>query len=138
MKTFLVISMLVALAAARPQKPEEPIAIVSQNSDVGPDGSYVFSYETANGIRAEANGEVRRNPNPPLTKDAEGSENIVVSRGSFSYTAPDGTPITLTYVADENGFQPQGDHLPVAPPIPAAIQRALDYLATLPPQKNRK
>ncbi|XP_046393074.1 endocuticle structural glycoprotein ABD-4-like [Ischnura elegans] len=138
MKTCLVISMLVALAAARPQKVEEPIAIVSQNSDQGPDGSYVFSYETANGIRSETTGEVRPNPNPPLTKDAEGAAQIVVSRGSYSYTAPDGTPITLTYIADENGFQPQGDHLPVAPPIPAAIQRALDYIASLPPQKNRK
>ncbi|XP_071442531.1 endocuticle structural glycoprotein ABD-4-like [Hetaerina americana] len=137
MKTFIILSALVVLAAAAPPA-EEPIAIVSQNADANADGSYVFSYETANGIRAEANGEVRKNPNPPLTKDAEGSEDIVVSRGSFSYTAPDGTPFTLTYVADENGFQPQGDHLPVAPPIPAAIQRALDYLATLPPQKNRK
>lgn len=30
------------------------------------------------------------------------------------------------------GFQPQGDHLPTPPPIPPEIQRALEYLSTLP------
>ncbi|XP_046393073.1 endocuticle structural glycoprotein ABD-4-like [Ischnura elegans] len=134
MKTLVILSVLVALAASAPA--EEPIAIVSQNSDAQADGSYVFNFETANGIKAEEQGEVRPNPNPQ-PKDGEGAANIVVSRGSFSYTAPDGTPITLTYVADENGFQPQGDHLPVAPPIPPEIQKALDFLATLPQQRRK-
>lgn len=30
-----------------------------------------------------------------------------VAQGSAQWTAPDGTPIQLSYVADENGFQPQ-------------------------------
>lgn len=52
-----------------------------------------------------------------------------VIQGSYSYTAPDGTPITITYVADENGFRAEGAHLPTPPPIPEAIQRSLALIA---------
>lgn len=37
---------------------------------------------------------------------------------SYSYYSPEGELISVTYTADENGFQPQGDHLPTPPPIP--------------------
>lgn len=43
--------------------------------------------------------------------------------------------ITLSITFSLIGFQPQGDHLPVPPPIPEAIQRALKYLAEHPPQE---
>lgn len=36
------------------------------------------------------------------------SSDVIVSSGSYSYTAPDGTVISLTYAADdEGGFQPK-------------------------------
>jgi hypothetical protein len=88
------------------------------------------SFETGNGIVAEESGYLKNAGN----KETEAQ----VAQGSSSYTSPEGIQIKLTYLADENGFQPQGDHLPTAPPIPEAIQRALDYLATLkssPPEK---
>lgn len=62
------------------------------------DGSYKWSYETENGIKAEEQGELKN----------KGSDNEIQSvRGSYSYTAPDGQVITVNYIADENGFQPQ-------------------------------
>lgn len=61
-----------------------------------------------------------------------------VAQGQFSYVDPEGNEISLTYIADENGFQPQGSHLPTPPPIPPAIQKALDYLATLPSTEEPK
>lgn len=59
---------------------------------------------------------------------SEGQE-ALVSEGSFSFTSPEGDDFTVTYIADEFGFQPQGDHLPTPPPIPQEIQDALDKLA---------
>ncbi|XP_055687234.1 pupal cuticle protein 36-like [Lutzomyia longipalpis] len=99
-----------APAGGAPSGPQEPpIAIISYENENNGDGSYRYSYETANGIKVEEEGEIKN----------KGSENEILSvRGSYSYTAPDGTPITVTYIADENGFQPQGDHLPTPPPAP--------------------
>lgn len=54
------------------------------------------------------------------------------AQGDFKYTAPDGSPISLTYVANELGFQPVGAHLPTPPPIPDAILRSLEYNAAHP------
>ena len=35
-----------------------------------------------------------------------------------SYTAPDGTPIQLSFTAGDDGYQPSGDHLPQPVPLP--------------------
>ncbi|KAG8223516.1 hypothetical protein J437_LFUL002566 [Ladona fulva] len=128
-KRVIIFLTTLVLAAAFPQG-QEPIPIVRQEQDVGFDGTYKYSYETGNGIVAEESGYLKNAGVP--------EQEAQVAQGQFSYTAPDGTPITLQYIADENGFQPQGAHLPVAPPIPEAIQRALDFLATLPQEQQQK
>lgn len=117
---------LIALAVAVPQQQAstEPIPILRQEQEVNFDGSYRWAYETGNGIQAEESGSLKK-----LAPD----QDAMVATGSYSYTAPDGQVISVKYIADENGFQPTGDHLPTPPPIPAAIQRALEYLASLPP-----
>ncbi|KAG8223514.1 hypothetical protein J437_LFUL002564 [Ladona fulva] len=57
----------------------------------------LYDYSTGNGISQQERGFVKNLG----IKDAEAN----VVEGSYSYTAPDGTPITLRYFADENGFR---------------------------------
>ncbi|XP_058802261.1 endocuticle structural glycoprotein SgAbd-2-like [Phymastichus coffea] len=100
-------------------------AILRQTHQQDIDGTYDFSYDTENGIHAAESGR-------PVFK----GQPVEVVQGEFSYTAPDGTPIRLSYVADENGFQARGAHLPTPPPIPLAIQRALAYNAAHPEEDD--
>lgn len=79
------------------------------------------SYATGDGQQAEAQGYLKN----AGVKDQEAE----VIQGSYSYTAPDGTPISVIYIADENGFRAQGAHLPTPPPIPDAIQKSLQLIA---------
>lgn len=65
-----------------------------------------YSFKTSDGTAAEASGHVEN----------VGSEHESLAvKGSFSFVADDGKTYTVNYIADENGFQPHGDHLPVAP-----------------------
>lgn len=118
-----------AFALAAPVEETSPIAIVKQSQDgPNPDGSYSWNYETANGIQAQEQGSI---------VPSENSEDGAVSAvGSYSYTADDGTLIQVTYTADENGFQPQGAHLPTSPPIPEEILKALEYIAAHPEEND--
>jgi hypothetical protein len=36
-------------------------------------------------------------------------------KATYDWVSPEGEKFTLTWTADENGFRPKGDHLPVAP-----------------------
>ncbi|KAJ8947821.1 hypothetical protein NQ314_008544 [Rhamnusium bicolor] len=45
---------------------------------------------------------------------------------------PEGKVISISYIADENGFHAVGDAIPTPPPVPIAIQRALAYIAAHP------
>nr|XP_026486351.1 endocuticle structural glycoprotein SgAbd-8-like [Vanessa tameamea] len=131
MISIFFIGLLVVSLNAQPQRGNDPIPILRFESD-GPnvDGSYKWAFETGNEIAAQENGYVKN------FGQGEGKE-IQVAEGSVSYKAPDGSPIALTYIADENGFQPQGNHLPTPPPIPPAIQRALEYIAANPQQPGQ-
>lgn len=48
-------------------------------------------------------------------------------QGSYSYTSPEGEQITVQYIANENGFQPVGSHIPTPPPVPEAILRSIKF-----------
>ncbi|XP_066597384.1 endocuticle structural glycoprotein SgAbd-4-like [Prorops nasuta] len=134
MNTLTVVVLLVLgvqAAYSAPLEESSTVPIVAYSADgPNPDGSYSYSYETANGIHAQEEGHLLKSQDPKEKEDS------IVVQGSYSYTADDGTPISVSYVADENGFQPKGDHLPVGPAIPPAILRALEYIAAHPEQDN--
>lgn len=91
--------------------------------------SPIRSFETSNGISHQEKGQ-------PKQVDPSPEKPVVVSQGSDAYVAPDGQQVSITWVADENGFQVQGSHIPTAPPIPPEIQRALDWNAAHPEEED--
>ncbi|CAL4170059.1 unnamed protein product, partial [Meganyctiphanes norvegica] len=78
------------------------------------DGTHNFDVETGNGIVISQSG---------------GSDGH--KQGAITFTHPDGTPFHLTFVANENGFQPQSSALPVAPafphPIPEFVLKQIEF-----------
>ncbi|XP_046657020.1 larval cuticle protein 1-like isoform X5 [Daphnia pulicaria] len=115
---FIVAFAFLAVALAAPQGDKKPIEIVSSNSEMNADGSYSFDFESADGTKVSESGNQKQvGPKP---------EDIgTVSKGSYSFTTPDGVVLTVNWVADENGFQATGDHLPTPPPMPEHVVKML-------------
>ncbi|XP_076038723.1 cuticle protein AMP1A-like [Oratosquilla oratoria] len=109
MKIVLLLC-LSAVALARPQ--EDAVAVVDEREGPADNGAYSYNIQIDNGIAQSETG------NP-------GEEGQINAEGSYTYTDDDGNSFTITYVADERGFQPQGDHLPVAPLAPPHVAELL-------------
>ncbi|XP_037078342.1 endocuticle structural glycoprotein SgAbd-2-like [Pollicipes pollicipes] len=97
-----------AAAAAVPRRPDPEILhrrraeaanaqILQQQTVKTEDGSYSLSFRTDNGIVQKETGT-----SFPGTLPESGT---YVKEGVIEYVLDDGTPITLLYVADENGFE---------------------------------
>ncbi|XP_063857153.1 cuticle protein AMP1A-like [Scylla paramamosain] len=116
---YLVFAALAAAAAALPTYDStEVVKTVRDERDHQGDGNYHLDVEIENGIVLAQSGA-------PV-----GPSGTVVKAGQYSYIAPDGTPVVVKFVADENGFQPQSDLLPVPPAFPHPIpQFVLDQIA---------
>jgi len=76
-------------------------------------GTYSFSFETEDGMKRSEAG-----------KHMESGG--MIQTGSWEYVGPDGKIYKVSYIADENGFRPTGDHLPTPPALPPALQRFED------------
>lgn len=70
---------------------------------------YHFSVETSDGTSRHEDAKV---------KDADSEHPAIVVHGTFSWKDHvDGKVYTVTYTADENGFQPTGEHIPALPKV---------------------
>ncbi|XP_050717403.1 cuticle protein CP14.6-like [Eriocheir sinensis] len=124
---LFVLAFLAAVAAAAPQGYEDtsveyPAILVDERQMADDASSYTFKIETQDGITRQESGSVL-----PGTGSEEGG---IEQSGTVSFTLPDGQLFQLSYVADENGFQPESSFLPVAPEFPHEIpQFVLDQIA---------
>ncbi|XP_057666121.1 endocuticle structural glycoprotein ABD-4-like [Diorhabda carinulata] len=134
MKLVIFASVILAVSCAPPAAKEinkEVIPIVRlENEGVNSDGSYSWNFETGNNIAAHEEGTVKKGEKP------DEAELEVV--GGYEYTNEDGTKVQISYIANKDGFQPQGDVLPTPPPIPPAIARLLEYIKAHPSEEDQK
>ncbi|KAK3908379.1 Endocuticle structural glycoprotein SgAbd-1 [Frankliniella fusca] len=92
--------------------------IVDMAFDMDEPGRYLYHFKTNNGIAMMEQAA--------LEKDAGKVQ------GAYEWTSPEGQNYKVEYVADELGFHPVAAHLPVAPEVPVAIQRSLEWNAAHP------
>ncbi|KPI99671.1 Endocuticle structural glycoprotein SgAbd-1 [Papilio xuthus] len=118
----------------QPQRPQQPqpvptttttsstptVAVIKNEQSYGENGSYKYEYEIADGTHV---GEEGYFTNPKATDES------IVKKGWYSFTDNNGKVYTVTYWADESGYHATGDHLPTPPPVPPAIQAAIDQNA---------
>merc|ERR1712035_77827 len=122
MKSMILFAVFLAVAAAAPLEESAPIILIksqTQNHDTEKQ-EYSFSYEAENGISVSESGKQKQFGDKP--EDAG-----TVSQGKYS-SPEDSVTYTVTWVADENGFQATGDHLPTPPPMPEHVVKLLNDL----------
>ncbi|XP_064089673.1 cuticle protein AM/CP1114-like [Macrobrachium nipponense] len=120
MRAVIFASLLaVTLAAKLPgEAVTPPVPIVSQNQVNPVNGAHNFEFESGNGIQFTESG-------------SEGAAGGASRIGSFSFPMEDGSVASVSFVADENGFQPESSLLPVAPafphPIPQFVLEQIEF-----------
>ncbi|XP_045585191.1 cuticle protein AMP4-like isoform X2 [Procambarus clarkii] len=109
MKLILMVA-LTAVAVADKLPETVPVVAILRSQQVNPDelGAHSSDFEADNGIKVQLSG----------SEGAAGGSNMA---GSWSYPQEDGSIASVKFVADENGYQPQSDLLPVAPGFPHPI-----------------
>ncbi|XP_068249121.1 cuticle protein AMP4-like [Palaemon carinicauda] len=118
MKLILIASLVAAVAMTDERPLASPVIAILKNEQHTPDefGNHNSDFEAANGIEVHISG----------SQGESGGANVI---GSWSYPLEDGTIASLKFVADENGYQPESDLLPVAPHFPHPIpQFVLDQI----------
>ncbi|XP_015588648.1 endocuticle structural glycoprotein SgAbd-1 [Cephus cinctus] len=66
-------------------------------------GQYSHGFSTPDGTQVQETGHL-------ITTNG-GWEYVIAKEGSYSYTSPEGTPVTVSYIADHNGFRITGQKI---------------------------
>lgn len=107
---MFIVLVVVGLAWAKPN-PLSPISdfahavITKFNNNNNGLGEYTYEVQSTDG---QSRGETR------TVQNAGTDQETSVVRGYYSYIGDDGKEYLVGYQADENGFQPEAEHLPPA------------------------
>ncbi|XP_065361945.1 pupal cuticle protein Edg-78E [Calliphora vicina] len=114
---FIIVCIIThTLAVTRPLD-RNAYTIYYNNKPANKSGHFMFDFQTSNGITTKAAG------------NEHGSSGVV------QYVSLEGLPITMTYVADSDGYHPDGEHIPK---IPKHITESLEYIRTHPAIDEKK
>ncbi|XP_058053219.1 larval cuticle protein 65Ag1-like [Anopheles bellator] len=97
MKTLIAFTLLALVAVAVANQNAKTLRY--ENVQEG-DGSYKFAFESDDGIARQEQGE------------SVGEEAGINVQGNFKFVADDGQEYEVQYVADKDGFHPEGAHIP--------------------------
>ncbi|XP_035786906.1 larval cuticle protein 65Ag1-like [Anopheles aquasalis] len=92
---FVALFVCVALAM-----PNQNAKVLRYENVQDGDSSYKFAFESDDGISRQEQGEL---------KNEQDGLNV---QGNFKFVADDGQEYVVQYVADAQGFQPEGAHIP--------------------------
>ncbi|XP_047478447.1 cuticle protein AMP1A-like [Penaeus chinensis] len=109
----IALACLAAVAVATPQFEDRVVALLRDDRVANEDGTFSYAVEADNGINTAVEGVV-------------GSAGQINQAGSYTLTLEDGTQAVVTFVANENGFQPQSNILPTPHPLPAHVFKLLE------------
>ncbi|XP_050295130.1 larval cuticle protein III/IV-like [Anthonomus grandis grandis] len=113
---FCAFTVVLSASFSRPN-----VDIISSRADISPDGSFQWSYQSADGTSQEQSGR----------PDVLGQ----IVQGNAEWYDPQGVRHNIVYVADANGYQAASADIPVGPPIPAAILKSLQWNARHPEEQ---
>ncbi|XP_027233829.2 cuticle protein AMP1A [Penaeus vannamei] len=110
---IIVLACLAAVALAAPQLEERVVELLRDDRVANEDGTYSYAVEADNGIKTAVSGSI-------------GTEGQINQEGSYTFILEDGTQAIVSFVANENGFQPQSSLLPTPHPLPEHVYELLE------------
>ena len=114
----VLVLALAAVVAARPQfqqqqvqqqvQPVKIIPVLSRNEVRDDYNQLSLSYLSGDGTAVSEHGALKQ-----VTEGEHRGDYFLAKQGSWRYTSPEGRIIMVTYTADENGFHPISEAIPV-------------------------